>query len=188
MQPDTNETNGITEFDTLAALKARADLLGVQYHPSIGEDKLREKVNAAMQDDQPSNPVIAKTEAEIINARRQALINSATALVRIKLACMNPAKKDWDGEIFTIGNSIVGSIKKYVPFNSDEAWHVPHILYTMLKERVCQIFITVRNSNGVAVQKSKTIKEFSIEVLPNLTKEELTDLAHRQALSHSTGD
>ena len=33
--------------DELTALKGRADLLGIKYHPSISLEKLRDKVNAA---------------------------------------------------------------------------------------------------------------------------------------------
>jgi hypothetical protein len=35
--------------DELTSLKARADLMGITYHPSIGVDKLREKVQAALE-------------------------------------------------------------------------------------------------------------------------------------------
>ena len=34
--------------DELTTLKGRADLLGIAYHPSIGVEKLREKVKAAL--------------------------------------------------------------------------------------------------------------------------------------------
>ena len=45
----TTENEDVLETqDELSALKARADLLGISYHPSIGLEKLREKVNKAM--------------------------------------------------------------------------------------------------------------------------------------------
>lgn len=189
----SNEETTVTTEATINSLKARADLLGVQYHPSIGEDKLREKINAKMQESEiPTEEIVShvapKSEGELINMRRRALINDAKALVRIRLTCMNPAKKDWDGEIFTIGNSIVGSLKQYVPFNNEGAWHVSKMLYTHLKEKQCQIFVTARNAAGVEIKKSKLIKEFSIEELPQLTAEELKDLAIQQAMSKSVGD
>ena len=35
--------------DELTTLKARADLMGVTYHPNIGLEKLRAKVNATVE-------------------------------------------------------------------------------------------------------------------------------------------
>lgn len=45
-----SEDTDLQSQSELEALKARADLLGVTYHPSIGAEKLREKINAAMAD------------------------------------------------------------------------------------------------------------------------------------------
>ena len=98
---------------------------------------------------------------------------------------MNPAKKEWEGEIFTVGNAVVGSVKKYVPFNADEGWHVPYIIYEALRERQCQIFVSSKTKNGVTMRQGKMIKEYAIEVLPPLTEEELKDLAQRQAMAKS---
>lgn len=173
--------------DELAALKARADLMGISYHPSIGVEKLREKVNAAMAD----KPVAAETKEqeepakaeETPDQRRARKRREANELVRIRLTCMNPLKKEWDGEIITAGNSVVGSFTKYIPFNADDGWHVPRIIYNQLLQRKCQVFYTVRDSRGNQTRKGKMIKEFAIEVLPPLTEEELKELARRQAMS-----
>ena len=48
---------------------------------------------------------------------------------------MNPAKKEWTGEIMTVGNRVIGSVKKFIPFNADDGWHVPYIMYEQLRER-----------------------------------------------------
>lgn len=166
--------------DELTALKARADMMGVKYHPSISLEKLKEKITAHMnaEEDKP----VAEPEMD-----RAALQKSASELMRIRVTCMNPAKKEWEGEIFTVGNSVVGTFKKYVPFNADEGWHVPRIIYEQLKDRECQVFTTVRDSRGNSTRKGKLIKEFAIEVLPNLTEEEIKELAQRQAMAKSVG-
>lgn len=166
--------------DELTALKARADMMGVKYHPSISLEKLKEKITAHMNagEDKP----VAEPEMD-----RAALQKSASELMRIRVTCMNPAKKEWEGEIFTVGNSVVGTFKKYVPFNADEGWHVPRIIYEQLKDRECQVFTTVRDSRGNSTRKGKLIKEFAIEVLPNLTEEEIKELAQRQAMAKSVG-
>jgi hypothetical protein len=177
--------------DELATLKARADRLGVQYHPSIGLEKLREKVNAALsdapsEDPAPAAPQAAQPAAESLAQKRRRLRDEANELVRIRLTCMNPMKKEWPGEIITVGNSAVGTIKKFIPFTgADDGWHVPRIMLKVLQARQCQIFQTLKVKNGVGVRKGKLIKEFAIEVLPPLTAEELHDLAQRQAMAKS---
>jgi hypothetical protein len=171
--------------DELAVLKARADALGISYHPSIGVEKLREKVNAALKEDEAPQKAPTADAKETESQRRNRLRQEASKLVRIRLTCMNPHKKEWQGEFITAGNSVVGTFTKYIPFNADEGWHVPHIIYEQLRDRECQVFVTVRDSRGNATRKGKTIKEFAIEVLPPLTEEELKDLAQRQAMAKS---
>ena len=176
--------------DELPTLKARADMLGVTYHPAIGLEKLKAKVTAALSGEVESSvvavadkPAAAAPEVETENAKRLRLKRHANELVRIRVSCMNPAKAEWEGEIFTCGNSLIGSVKKFVPFNAEEGWHVPRVIYEQMKERQCQIFVAVRDARGNTSRKGKLIKEFAIEVLLPLTKEELHDLAQRQAMS-----
>ena len=182
---DTQEDEVVVQ-DELDALKARANLLGVKFHPSIRLEKLREKVNDAVTsedeaEEAPNTP--SETKEETIGETRKRLKAEALKLVRIRLTCLNPAKKEWDGEIITVGNSLIGSVKKFVPFNADDGWHVPHVIYQQLKERQCQVFYTATDARGNKVRKGKLIKEFAIEVLPPLTKEELGELARRQAMA-----
>ena len=70
-----------------------------------------------------------------------------------------------------------------IPFNAEEGWHVPKIIYNQLVQRECQVFYTVKNARGQSTRKGKLIKEFAIEVLPQLTEKELTELARRQAMA-----
>jgi hypothetical protein len=186
---DTNET--IDTSSELAALKSRADLMKIPYHPSIGLEKLREKVNEAVSStssNQSKSDAVETPQVESENALRGRLRREASALVRIRLSCMNPAKKEWEGEIITVGNSVVGTFSKYVPFNADEGWHVPKIILDTLQERQCQIFYTPIGKDGKKGGRTgKLIKEFAIEILPMLTPEELHDLAQRQALGNTVG-
>ena len=190
----TDQTNDSQTPSELDELKARADLMGVTYHPSIGLEKLREKVNAAVNskptDDAPvqdtgPTEVAAVATQETENQRRLRRKREASELVRIRLTCMNPNKREWEGEIFSAGNSLVGTFTKYVPFNVDDGWHVPQIILEMIRARQCQIFYTEKSRNGVNVRKGKLIKEFNVEVLPPLTPAELHDLAQRQAMAKS---
>ena len=167
---ETNKTE-------LEQLKAKADELKVSYHPSISATKLREKLAAV----NALGEVVATTapvEQDLSRQRRE-----ASRLVRIRVTCMNPVKNEWPGEIFTTGNDVVGTFKKYVPFNADEGWHVPHIIYEMIRDRQCQVFTTTKTKNGIGVRQGKLIKEFAVEVLPDLTEAELAELAQRQAMA-----
>lgn len=179
----------VTAQDELAALKSRADMMGISYHPSIGLEKLREKVNAAIEgkadETKQETAVAVSASGETEGQRNARLKKEASKLVRIRVSCMNPAKKEWEGEIFSIGNAVVGSFTKYVPFNTEDGWHVPHMMYQMIKDRECQVFYTVTDSRGNKTRKGKLIKEFNVEVLPPLTPEELHDLAQRQAMAKS---
>ena len=183
----SEETMEVLQQDELSTLKARADLLGISYHPSIGVEKLREKLAAAITDEAKNEDTEASKPTESETQKRLRLLQEATKLVRIRVTCMNPAKKEWEGEIITVGNSAVGTLKKYIPFNADEGWHVPNIIYQALQERQCQVFVSSKTKNGVTIRQGKLIKEFAIEVLPPLTEEELKDLAQRQAMAKSIG-
>jgi hypothetical protein len=107
---------------------------------------------------------------------------SAGRLIRCRIQCMNPAKKDWPGEIFSVGSAKLGTFKKFVPFNSPEPYHLPQIIYDMLVEKKCTVFYTERDERGNKIRKGRLVNEFAIEVLPPLTKNELSDLARTQAL------
>ena len=189
-QVETNED--VNMQDELAALKERADLMKISYHPSIGLEKLREKVNKAIEnsgkeaeekEEEQAPAAQAKTKEETPAQRAKRLQDQALKLVRIRLTCMNPAKKEWNGEIFSVGNNAIGTVKKFVPFNADEGWHVPNIMYEMIRDRQCQVFTTVKSKHGVSVRQGKLIKEFAVEVLPDLTEKELQELARRQAIA-----
>lgn len=181
-------TNEVNTQDELTALKARADLMGVSYHPSIGLEKLREKVNATLAEepeDKAAEPKAAAAAVLSEQEERQKHILDATRLIRIRVSCMNPNKKELEGQIITVGNSVVGTLKKYVPFNNEEGWYVPHMIYETLRDAECQIFMTKKDARGNSYRASKMIKEFAIEILPDLTPEELKELAQRQAMAKS---
>lgn len=191
---DQNEAADLAAAE-LENLKARADLLGVTYHPNIGSEKLREKIAAKQaEEDVPalvSGEAAGKSEEkastqcaeETPAAKRVRLKREGLKLVRVRITCMNPFKKEWEGEIFTVSNNAVGTVKRYVPYNVEDGWHVEHILLEQLKERKCQIFVSEKDSRGNKVRKGKLIREFAIEVLDPLTDKELAELAQRQAMA-----
>ena len=179
------------EIDELATLKARADMMGIKYHPSTGVDKLKAKIDLKLagKEEEPEVKSKAKeypegyvTDAEFKDEAFRLRKQTAGKLIRVRVTCMNPSKKEWDGEIISVGSSKIGTYKKFVKFNTEEGWHIPFIIYEYLKEKKCAMYHTVQDNKGNKVRKSKLVNEFNIEVLPALTKEELKDLAQRQAM------
>lgn len=170
--------------DELTLLKERADDLGIKYSNNIGLESLKARVNEAL------SPKVQETEEEVVTkdgakkSARQKAQEEQLALVRIRLTCMNPAKKDIPGAIYTIANKNIGIVRKYVPFTGAEnGYHVPRCIYELLKRKEFQQVRTVKDNTvlGGVRYVNTNVKEFAIEKLPPLTKEELKDLAHEQA-------
>ena len=107
-------------------------------------------------------------------------------LVRCRITCMNPNKKNWTGEIVSVGSAKAGTFKKFIPFNLEEPYHIPQIIFEHLKERKCAIRNIRKTPDGREEVDVKLIPEFAIEVLPPLTKAELEDLKRRQAMARGT--
>lgn len=202
--------------DEMTTLKERAKQLGITHHPSIGLEKLREKVTAAIEGKQEAEVVedeetpkddsvkanlpdtVKATElpsGEVVYApketemqKRIRVRKEATRLIRVKITCMNPNKVNWPGEIISVGNNIVGDQKKFIPFNTgEEGYHIPKIIYDFLVQRECPIYRQgAKGPNGVQKRELVMIREFSIEVLPDLDETALKELAQRQAMANGT--
>ena len=162
-------------IDTLNALKEEADELGVKYHTNIGYDKLKEKIDA-MKD----APVEVKKTKGQIKAEQ---IKEAKRLIRFRVTCMDPSRKGWKGDYFTVMNSTFGTIKRYVPFNL--IWHAEKAILKQIKRKKRQEFYEVPGKFGTKRKLSRMVPMYAIEELPQLTTEELKELATQQALNRS---
>jgi hypothetical protein len=200
MTEETITDNGAEDLALQAAaledLKERATKLGIKFHPMIGEDKLREKVAEAMTRlDGENTPAseesdevaaisayVAPKETKAQQAYR--LKSEASELIRVRVTNMNPNKREWEGEIFTAANSVVGTFRKFVPFNVP--WHVPRIILEQLRQRQFQHFTTEVDQRGNKVRRGRLIAEFAIEELSPLSEKELKELAQRQAMAAGT--
>ena len=113
----------------------------------------------------------------------------AQKLIRVIVRPNNPLKRDHTGDIFTVGNKKLNNgraIKKYIPYNNEEGWHIPNILYEHLMAAECQIFKKV-SRNGQEMMEPQNIKAYNIEVLPPLTDEEIEKLRVKQKATGSIG-
>ena len=182
----------MSELNELDVLKERADQLGISYHPNIGVDKLREKVNAVLEgknENVSEEETVTETKSTTKSAAqlRAEATDDAMKLVRIRLTCMDPSKADYHGEIITVGNDVVGNVKVFVPYREEfyeNGYHVPNIIYKFLRDREYASVKTIKGPKG-DTQQTFLAKAYSIEVLPQLTEAELEALKAQQAASKS---
>ena len=115
--------------EELTELKQRADLMGMKYSNNIGIDTLKAKINERLE----AANLVKDAQKNKVELRKK-LQDEQLKLIRIKLQVMNPAKQAWRGEIFTVANSVVGTVKKFVPYNPKfytNGYHVPYCIYKM---------------------------------------------------------
>jgi len=111
-------------------------------------------------------------------ARNRAMMD-AMKLVRIRISCMNPAKRDLKGEIITVANSAL-NVRKYVAYGekAKDGWHVPQCILDALREAK---YVGVRqDENAKAPPVMELMPEYSIDVLPQLSQAELEQIALAQ--------
>lgn len=169
----------MTELDLL---KQRADLMGIKYKANIGIDALKKKI----EDVGISKEVTPLSKADSEQALRQKIQSEQLALVRCRIYNLNPSKTDVPGEFITVANRYLGTVRKYIPFGeaTQEGYHIPMVLFNDLRGRQFQQ-ITTKKIRGQVVQKTRMVPEYNLEVLPPLRKEELEELAVRQAANQS---
>jgi hypothetical protein len=185
----SNEQNSAAEKEALLeSRKSLAREMGIEFHPSIGLEKLNAKIEEALAEEatEPAEPV----DMSDIPLTDEEIRNDAMRLMRIRVVCMNPAKMDYEGEFFATGNKLTGTVRKYVHFGVE--WHVPKIIYNMMKDKKFQAFVekSVRTDSGLMIKQKqgRLVPEYGIEVLPLLSEEELKNLSQRQAMANGTAE
>lgn len=161
--------------DELDILKARADKLGITYKSNIGIEALKAKLEEVLK---PTEEPNLSTES----AKRKAVRDKALKLVRIRITCLDPAKKGFPGEIFTVGNKYIGTVRKWVPYGDagQVGWHVPYCIYKMLKDKKF-VMKEQKSVNGKLIFTQKEVPAYALELLPMLTEKELKELAIEQS-------
>ena len=164
----------VSKESEIEALKLIADNMGLEYHPSIGVDKLKVKIDKAKE------PVATKKVATMNKMEsRKGYILEATKLVRLRVVNMNPTRRESKGEYFSVSNKMIGTVKRFIPF--DVEWHAEHVIYTTIRDRKFRKTLEESDGKGGKTSRNVFIPEFSVEVLPDLTTQELKDLAADQA-------
>ena len=191
--------------DELQMLKSRARMMGITFSNNIGVDALRDKIEQAMVGESntlPKTDDLGEDNEEVVETAppalqdpavpkpakketlRQQVMRENMRLIRLRITNLDPKKKDLPGEVFTVANEFLGTVRKFVPFGevTEDGYHVPYVIYKMMKRRK---FLNIRtykdrkNNNQIRVEQNWA-QEFALEVLPPLTKEELGKLAVAQ--------
>lgn len=181
------------ETKEIDLLKARADQLGISYSNSIGVDTLRSRINDHLEgkdaDEKGNEDDLHSPAAESKAEYRQRKYKEAMRMRRVRITLMNTKKAGIPGEIFSVSNDIIGTVKKMIPFDDDwyvNGYHVPQCLLDQIAEKKF-LFTKVIKDRVTGRERIDTsfIREFAIEYLPDLTKEELAELAKEQAAANN---
>ena len=185
--------------DELTFLKERAKVMGIPFSNNISLETLRKRVADKMEGKDEAPEVNALTgDPEIAQALatkpldpkanavalRKLMHAKQMRLVRVRITNMDPKKKDLPGEIWTVANEYLGTVRKFVPYGeqTDDGFHIPYCLYRLLdSKRFLHIRDVKDRTTGIVRQDKVWAKEFSLDVLPTLTQGELDRLAAAQA-------
>lgn len=184
----TEETKADIKMPSeLDMLKQRAKLMGISHSPNIGVEALKAKINEKLIEEEKAaeTKVEASTGTQKTKKKslRQYLHDREMRLVRLRITNLDPKKKDLPGEIFTFANEYLGTVRKFIPYGeaTDNGYHVPYCIYKQLRDRQFLDIKVTKDSRGREQVKTRMVREFALEILPDLTPKELAALAAQQA-------
>jgi hypothetical protein len=174
--------------------RLKADELGITYHHNANDATIQKMIDAhaveefdpnkkpdnimSLEECAPMDPEEFERRYNNLGDKRK----ECNRLIRCRIQCMDPQKREWPGEIISVGSAKLGTFKKYIPFNSAEPYHIPKIIYDVLVEKKCTIFYTDTDERGNKVRVGHLKNAYAIEVLDPLTPDELSHLGRTQAL------
>lgn len=198
-----------TPDEQLESLKQEAEILGISFSNNIGyntllqrvEDKKSEIGITADTAAEPSEEELAAeldTQAKAYKAKavevapvvettltlKQKLKRDALKLVRLRITNLDPKKKDLVGEVITVANEYIGTVRKFVQYGEAtqiDGYHVPYCIYEFMRDRKFLNIRVRKGSNDKEYMENHYVPEYALEVLPQLTQKELDKLAAKQA-------
>jgi hypothetical protein len=200
-QNTTTEPTPIMAIEEMTEIELRQELqdTGVNMHHKTGIGKLQTTLAAvragtytAPEIKSPPAPVKTKPAltgptAAAIEARDASKVLTKTQramlLQRIIVVPNDPLMSAYSGLIFTVGSSSVNNgrmVKKFVPFNNEQGWHVPQIIIDQIEAAEMQKFRPITLPNGQKTQQAYIAKKYNVQILPPLTKGEMKTLAASQ--------
>ena len=190
--------------DELQMLKSRARVMGLKFSNNIGVETLRTMIQKKMDGEdstEPTNDVAGTPAPPLLDPSqpapkkketvRQRVQRENMRLIRVRITNMDPKKKDLPGEVITIANEFLGTVRKYIPFGevTENGYHVPYCIFKHLKARK---FLNIRtykdrkNNNQIKIDQTWA-QEFALEVMDPLTPTELRQLALAQQAAGGLG-
>ena len=173
---------------------------GVTLHHKTGTKKLAStlaevRTKEHKEDPKTSDLTDPSEAAKAAKAKHLAAMQTtekrAMRLVRIVVTPNDPNMANYPGLIFSIGASGLNNgqmVKKFVPFNNEEGWHVPQIILNQIEYGQMQKFKTVTRANGEKVLEPYLTKKFNVRILDPLTGDEVEKvLAASKAAGFSVG-
>lgn len=165
-------------------LKARAETLGIKLQGNQSNDTIRtliknhmEKMNNEAGDEEED-----ENEVEDTRSVTEKIIEENMRLVRCTIYNNDPKKAKMTGEIITVANEYLGTVRKLVLFGekTDNGYHIPYCIYKQLLARKYLQITERTDNNGNPYAHTREVKEYTVEVLPPLTEAELKQLADKQ--------
>lgn len=199
--PENQQEGGDSQPTRKQLLMQRARTMGISFSNNISEEALAEKINAKMngesapkEEKSDLNPLAGDAQGAVPTHKktlRQRIVDEQMALIRVRITNMDPKKKDLRGEVITVANEYLGTVRKFVPFgeDTDEGYHIPKCILTALQERrFLQIREVKDRKTGITRPETGWVREFAIEILNPLTPEELKQLATAQIAAGTVGN
>jgi len=122
---------------------------------------------------------------------RQIVRAKALILRRVTIVNLDPQDAELSGAVITVMNKYTGKVSKFIPFGegTEGGYHIPQILLNHLQDqRFVMRKVKKGGQFGVKTYVTSLVPKFSITILPDLTHDELKNLADRQSASQSIGD
>ena len=152
----------------LQILKEQADALGIEYAANVTIKNLKAKITEHLKDDS-----VEDKNQQIKDAKLD-----STKLVRVIITPVDSSKRDYQGQYFSVGNDVIGTISRFVPFN--EEWLIEDILAKHIENKEFQ-YLQPKKVNGREIVDSKMVKAFNVIRMALPTQEEIDELKRVQA-------
>jgi hypothetical protein len=186
--PDTEVTTPSVEDEGYRAeLLAKAALMGISVHPNAKNEAIAAKITAKLKDEPDPGTDVAKPDADseepkpLTKADKE--IHPAKRLRRVMITCNDPQKADQSGDIISVSNGEVGSLRFYFHFN--KPWHVPEIVLETLKES--KLFLHSSRKDGREIV-TREVPRYNIQYLDPLDEKQRERIAAKQAAALATED
>ena len=168
-------------------VKAELTGRGIKMHHKTNSIKLRKTLQDNVDKNDTKVPVAVLPSpvrpAKVKKKPVMTLKEKALHLKRIIVTPNDPELSGHSGLVFTVLSSAINNgkaIKKYVPFNNEEGWHVPNIIYNQIVNAEMQKFKSIKAANGDTILQPYQSKKYNVQILPDLTQKEVDKLAASQ--------